>query len=73
MIRDALEQQSTQWQDALNLATQGAEDLHREEAAREQVAGKQLEFLWDEHRLVNHQLGWYEEMCLRKKGQKRWR
>ena len=37
--QDTLEEQSTRWQDAPSLVTQGAEELHREEAAREELAG----------------------------------
>ena len=36
----ALEEQSARWQNALDLATQGAEEVHREGVVKEAVHGK---------------------------------
>ena len=60
----ALEEQSTRWQETLDMVTAGAEEVHREDAANEEEAQRQMLFLWDEFMISQHQLEewqrWYE-------------
>ena len=59
-----LEEQSTRWQEALDIVTAGAEQMHQEDVAGEEEVHRQMMYLWGEFMLSQHQLEgwqrWYE-------------
>ena len=61
----ALEEQSTRWQEALDMVTAGAEEMHHEDVAEEEEAVRQSVFLWDEFMISQHRLEewqrWFED------------